>query len=285
MEQSKYAEELRQRSLRASLKGREFEGLMQRQKEAEQLKSARFAKKAAETEESTARERRELSMQRQAHLNKSLPSSTLSWKDIEAQEQEKRKQRVEARKQELLMMTSPFKAAEAVPKKKKETAEDSDKFVFKAKDPQEVVARLSQQQEVWKSRLDAVRQKTRSSEKLTKPVVTSLELRAEEYAAKKKERQQRLVDKEKEKNLQKQREEEKRMHRLLSAKIPDASKRLTKSVELKIGQVRASKDGSIAEEKRKEEQAKKRRESMKQASAVVRTIVEEVTKLVSVSRQ
>lgn len=236
VEQTKYEEELKRRSMRASLEGHEFTGLMERQRESEKLKAIRQARRLQQAKAAASRERREYELQKKVRSERP-PSSGLSWREIEEQEEEKRKQRVESRKQSLLAMSVPFRAAEPLPPRKQITEDPSESFVFKAKDPQEVVNRLSLQQESWKQRLEAIKQRNKSENASKKIEKTPIEKRAEEYALKRRERKKLRLDKERaEEKLQKEKEEERRK-RLLGTKIPDASKRLTRSVELKIGEV------------------------------------------------
>lgn len=275
-EQAKYEEELQRRFARASLKAHEFTGLMERQREAEKQKEVRQSRRLQQAKAAASRERREHEQQRRLRSERP-PLTGLSWREIEAQQEERRKQRVETRKLSIMSMSSPFKAAEPLPPRKRLNEEPpASAFVFTAKDPQEVVTRLSQQQETWRQRLEAIKQRNKNEKATKASEKTSIEKRAEEYARKREERKRLQQEKERLKEEQGRRSEEQKRKRLLSMKIPDASKRLTRSVELKIGEVRKSKEKMLEEERLREEEEKKRARAMRETGAVVRTIVSEV---------
>jgi hypothetical protein len=114
-----------------------------------------------------------------------IPFDRATWKEIQELEEGKRKERIEAHKQSFLAsISSPHAAEPKAPRKKGSKDSAEPKYIFKARDPVEVVSRLSQQQAAWEARLASGKRYQKSEVATKKPSKSSLELRAEEYASK-----------------------------------------------------------------------------------------------------
>lgn len=219
------------------MQGRPFAGLLRRQKESEAHKQNRIDELKREDADALARDRAEWGAQRRAHLDRGLPDGSVTWRQIEEQETERRKSRAEERRQLTLSSATPFKASEPLAARTRAASAEPDRYVFTAKDPRAVVARLSQQQEAWTARLAELR-KSRAVEEAAPPRKLSMEVRAEEYAARSKSIKAARAARQQEKVAAASLVEEKRFKQLLAAKVPAASSRLTRAVEMKIKRVR-----------------------------------------------
>lgn len=124
--------------------------MLQRQEEAIQQKQARLLQLKKEREEDEEKARMEYRKAVLDHIQKPLPKHELTWKEIEEQNEIRRKERVEKFKQHLLVTCNAKLGSLAVDTKAEKTKlllqkvkeEDEEKRRFLAEDPQKVHSRV-----------------------------------------------------------------------------------------------------------------------------------------------
>ncbi|CAE7766337.1 unnamed protein product, partial [Symbiodinium microadriaticum] len=138
-----------------------------------------------------------------------------------------------------------------------------------------VAAQLKRKQENWERKMEREREKLKAVQSCTEPVKAVLEMEKRErlYAEKAKERADRQKKKEEDEKAQEEAKRRKSMEKLLNAKVPEASRRLTKAVECKAKAVQAWKTKSEADEKRERDLQKKKERNLQETSNFLKSLV------------
>lgn len=258
---------------RASKSGKTFDTMLKRAERAHEKNLAKAKAKQEAEEEQRKKEAQERENAMKAHLNKPLSTvGEMSWREMQEQQENARKEAAEKRKQELASSSrapagSFARDADSKHRKAAKAAEEAaaGAYTFKATDPDRVTAKLEKQHASWLRTLEEA--KTRASEKYAerklaglgaggKDPSASMEARAEGLAQK---RAARLAEKNGREAARRDKEEEKeRRHKekLYNQKIPESGRRLTKSAQNRAEIVRKTLE--LEEAKRKEDEKKKR---------------------------
>lgn len=116
--------------------------------------------KKAKAEAAEAKERHDRDALRKAHLSKTLSKDgALSWREIQEQNEIRRRERVEKRKQELALVSSAPSGAFVDAQSKKEAAlrlaleQAKAGAQFRAEDPAKVAEKLSRMQKAWEAKV------------------------------------------------------------------------------------------------------------------------------------
>jgi len=273
LEADQYEQEKYKRLLKAN-KAEPFYGMIERAEQAAEVNTERRARKQREREEAERKEAAARRKKRLDHLNKQLPKNEMTWKEMEEQKVAERMERVERRKVELSM------TAKAPPGMDKQSKREIRLEVYekpKVEDPERVTARLASQQRKWDAKLEEIRFKNEQQARLRRaeidPSVKSMERRLALQEQKKKEKAD-------EKNALKAAQDQKLANKkrreleiLMNQKVPEASRKLTRSSEVRAQLVRKSMDDKILKEKQDAMKNKKREDKMKAMSSVMKNIV------------
>lgn len=96
-------------STQASLNGRQFTEMFRRQEEAKQstlTKQEQMKQKEQEDKIAHKKAQKQAAIDKQRMMDEALKNNEVPWKDFQALEEEKRRERVEKRKQELALLSS-----------------------------------------------------------------------------------------------------------------------------------------------------------------------------------
>lgn len=229
------------------------------------------------------------------HINKPIPKHEMSWKEVVEQNELKIKERKEKFKQELLMAVNNNalqgratkdtikEKIELLQKQQEEKDIAARKFI--AKDPNKVAIQLenakrayelSQQQKAEKVQLLHENRKQIMQNIHNIPVLLSMEERAKKHAEKMEKKAKEIALKEAEKIRKEKEAENKKMNILINAKIPEASRRSTKSATYRTITVKAMKEKENAETERKTREQLRKIEQEKELSAILRAEILEV---------
>ena len=272
-EERAYQEAQAERFHRASKSGKTFDTMLKRAERAHEKNVAKAKAKQAAEEEQRQKEQEERDNARKAHLNKPLSGvGELTWREMQEQQENARKEAAEKRKQELAASSRApagtfARDADSRHRQAAKAAEDAGAgtFSFRATDPEQVTAKLEKQHAVWLHTLEE--SKRRANEKLAERKLASLgqggkdpsaamEARAEVLASKRASRLAERQQKEQRRREKEQEQERRHKEKLYNQKIPESGRRLTKSAQNRAEIVRRALEEEEA--KRKEEERKKK---------------------------
>ena len=276
-EREAYELELKERTLRASKNGKEFEAMRKRAEKCHERNTQKAMEKKTKADEAERRAKLDRDEKRKAHLNKQLSKNgELSWKEMLEQQEIRRRENVEKHKQELLLKsrapTGAFKDAENKKDGKAAAAAAAaaaGDFQFKADDPARVAAKLAKMQRAWDLAQEAKRKlqeerdaarKLAASGKLKKPsLVKGMEDREADAKARHAKREADRVAKEAAADQKRKEDERRRAEKLANIKIPEEAQRLTKSAKNRADMVQKMKNDE------KERLAREEREKARKA--------------------
>eukprot|EP01033_Poteriospumella_lacustris_P000035 gene35-22_t len=293
LEEEKYLLELKEKHLRASMNGKSFDEMFRRQEEAKKKNEDKRKKEQLLELEKKRKEREELTKKKKEkdYLMATAIGTGTSWQEAQQLEEQRRKERIERRKQELLMMSALPQSIEenlnrANSKKATLTMEQEAAAMqakansqFRADDPAKVRARLEKKQRAWEQALERKKEelkeeslaKSRRGSKESVPVAHKLpiEIRNEEYKARREARKKEQEEKEQRELAKKKAEEKAKRDKILNTKLPEASLKETVAHKKRLEKVK--KEREAEEEARKKEAAKERRKQieMKEAGALL----------------
>lgn len=272
-EERAYQEAQAERFHRASKSGKTFDTMLKRAERAHEKNVAKAKAKQAAEEEQRKKEQEERDNARKAHLNKPLSGvGELTWREMQEQQENARKEAAEKRKQELAASSRApagtfARDADSRHRQAAKAAEDAGAgtFSFRATDPEMVTARLEKRHAAWLRTLEE--SKRRANEKLAERKLASLgqggkdpsaamEARAEVLASKRASRLAERQQKEQRRREKEQEQERRHKEKLYNQKIPESGRRLTKSAQNRAEIVRQALEEE--ERTRKEEERKKR---------------------------
>eukprot|EP01042_Synura_sphagnicola_P008951 gene8951-11481_t len=229
-EQLAYEEEKRKKLLRASATASEFTGLLEREqkmREKQLLKEEERKKKEEEEQKAQAEARKEQLRKRMEDAAKTR--STLTWDQIQEQQELERRQRKARRKEELLQSAAyPGELGarvEAWKSKQSAPPPPPEGKVFRAQTPEQIARSLQRSKDKWdatvKKRKEAV-EAARLTQLPEEPKeVKAMRLRQEEFERRRKEAvEARQAKEEQEKKKEMEREKE-RKEKLLAAPVPE----------------------------------------------------------------
>ena len=270
-----YEQEKYKRLLRAKNAG-PFKGMMERAERSAELNRERAEKKKREAEE---KERSEAEMRRKKridHINKELPSGELTWKEMEEQATAARVERIEKRKIEV-SMTSKAPGIGRETRRRNRTPEVQE--VKKVEDPERVSARLALQQKRWKAKIEEIqmqnKQKMAAMRSSVDPKVLSMEKRIEQNTLKRKAKEDERARVKQEEEEAKVALQKKALEKLMGAKVPEASRKLTKSAQNRAILVRKAADAKEAKLRAEEKEERARNNKLKAMGAVMKNVVQE----------
>lgn len=164
LEEERYLLSLKEKQQRASLNGKAFDDMFRRQEEARR-KNEEKKKKAHEEEilkkKQARADEKEKQREKELRMITALKSGT-SWRELQDIEEQQRKERIEKRKQELVMISAlPRSIEENINRSNSKKAvaaelqavlvnDQASKAAFRAEDPAKVAMRLRKQREAWK---------------------------------------------------------------------------------------------------------------------------------------
>lgn len=293
LEEEKYLLELKEKQLRASMNGKSFDEMFRRQEEAKKKNEDKKKKEQLLELEKKRKEREELAKKKKEkeYLMATAIGTGTSWQEAQQLEEQRRKERIERRKQELLMISALPQSIEenlnrANSKKATLTMEQEAAAMqakansqFRADDPAKVRARLEKKQRAWEQALERKKEelkeeslaKSRRGSKESVPVAHKLpiEIRNEEYKARREARKKEQEEKEQRELAKKKAEEKAKRDKILNTKLPEAS--LKETIAHKKRLEKLKKEREAEEEARKKEAAKERRKQieMKEAAALL----------------
>jgi len=265
LEQDEYERLLRERNAKAAREGKAFKGVSERERKAREKQEAKMREKKLIEEEEKQWEEMERKQRLSAHVNKERPIG-ISYDEMQNQEAIQRRERIERRKMELLVNSKA--PAAGVPLNKKPVSIPKT-APFRAKDPSKVAAMLQSRQHAWDTKLENTKEQLKAKESVTRASSTHasfVEGMAQREAASAKRRATRLEQ-------QRLREEEKtkksievarrNLEKLANSGMPLEGRRLTISQQVRTQNVyKAMFAEQHEKEKKAEEQAKKRRETL-----------------------
>jgi hypothetical protein len=216
-----------------------------------------------------------------------------SWQEVQQAEEQRRKERIERRKQELLMISSlpqsieenlnraNSKRASANLEQEAAQIQAKSNAQFRADDPAKVRARLERKQKSWETALQRKKEELREenlarSRRGSKENIpgegtykSPMELRNEEYQARREARKKEQEEKEKQEIAKKKAEEKAKRDKLINMKLPDASLKETVAHKKRVEKLK--KEREEEEEARKREAARERKKQieMKETAAML----------------
>lgn len=294
LEQKAYEQAQRERYLRASKNGKEFKEMSARQeialqKRTDKLKALQQKQKEKEDKEKELRQKKI-----QDHINKPIPKHELTWKEVEEQNALKIKERKERFKQELLMTVNTKSVASSATSdnikekilllQKEQEEKDAAARKFVAKDPNKVAQQLenakrayelSEQKKAEKAQMLRENRKQIMANIHNIPVLQSMEERAQKHAEKQKRKAQETAQKEADAARKAKELEQRRHNRALKQKVPEASRRSTKSATYRTLTVKSNREKELAETQRLQREAARKLTQEKELAAVLRADIAE----------
>eukprot|EP00599_Poterioochromonas_sp_BG-1_P007565 CAMPEP_0173136430 /NCGR_PEP_ID=MMETSP1105-20130129/2478_1 /TAXON_ID=2985 /ORGANISM="Ochromonas sp., Strain BG-1" /LENGTH=793 /DNA_ID=CAMNT_0014048609 /DNA_START=96 /DNA_END=2477 /DNA_ORIENTATION=- len=308
LEQQQYEMNIQQKRMQASLKGEEFIAMKLREEETKRKVEARLKKLENDAKkEEIQRKEREMEERKKKldKLKQELQTrSTMTWEEIQQEDERNRQERRERRKNELLSMSSLPKSIEenlrkTMTAKKFSPIKESHNngSHFKAEDIEKVREKLrkslEKKEEMDERQRERSRERSRSRERTSisaggsraslgggggsgeASVLSSREQREKERKERWDAFKQAQKDKEEHKKEMEKQKEKLKYEKLLSAKLPDNALKLTKAEILKQQRVQQMK---LQDERRRQMEAKKRAEkdmSLKETAAMVSLVLKE----------
>mmetsp|Transcript_21479 Transcript_21479/g.35966 ORF Transcript_21479/g.35966 Transcript_21479/m.35966 type:complete len:919 (+) Transcript_21479:47-2803(+) len=306
LEEENYQQKMKERYLRASINGKEFTNMKRRQEMAEELSQKRLEKQKQKEWEKEQKEKAERRAKSEANKQSMMmvTKNQLSWRELQEIEETKRRDRIERRKQQVAQMSAlPSSIAENMQKPKRAVASSEGDAAggaaggggeYKAEDPAKVAAKLARQQKVWDLKMQREKEKMKdaretkmlnarahmSSSGHTGEVdgasylnKTGMEVRQEQYEARRKHKAEEAKLREAEEAKRQAQALKKKQDKLLTIKVPVGKP--TQAAIARAEQIRRSQDHEAREEKRYRNAMKKKEVASKEASAVIKTIINE----------
>jgi hypothetical protein len=220
-----------------ALHGKEFTNVIKRQDEAQKKRKEKLDEIMKQKE---LQEKAEAKLRREKLKNSqnSQVYALESWAEMEEKQNIFRRQRADARKQELLsLMREP--ACASAPAKKYKTPATT---VVKVREsPDEVIERLTQEHEAWKVKIETARTKAKKKVLLSHASydgTSAMEQREKILKSRRDARIKRQQLESQKKELQKKKEALLASEKLFSQPVPPASRRLTRSAEVRSQSIR-----------------------------------------------
>eukprot|EP01034_Spumella_vulgaris_P027210 gene27210-33901_t len=290
LEQDRYEHQQKERFMKASLNGRQFTEMFKRQEEAKQAildKQEQTRLKEEEDRIAHKKAQKQHAIDKQRMMDEALKNNEVPWKDFQAMEEEKRRERVEKRKQELALLTSSAPTSglmSSTPISRKPSVDHTaleKSNQFKAEDPAKVAERLAKlrlQREKEEQLAEEKRREKDAMRKNAKQMISAvpksaMEIRQEDYEEKVKQRTRMKAAKEAKELADKLEAEAIHREKLLTSHVPIGKG--TKSVELKAEKIRLNIERQAAEERKHLKLMKQKELAMKETAAAVRVIVNE----------
>lgn len=271
LEQERYELELRQRQLRAANSNRIFTGMLERDELARQSFEEKKLKQQMKEEEERKRKRQQefLERQKKESLKAAAIRGGTDWREIQEMAEERRRERIEKRKQELTLISQlPRSIEENMERSKREVVDPYATLsrAFQAEDPRRVKSKLRH----WKAKAKQNEESERLKEEERRKRQLLTQAKREEIA---RERKDREILKAK----QDQKEIDKNLVRFKSPRIDVSSASVrykwTKAAETK----RKMTEKAILAEKdrrwREKEAERKKQQALKEAGAMVRIAI------------
>ena len=239
-EQEVYLLSLKEKTIRASLdSGAGVISMLARQNDYLTKAEAKAKKKQEEEETLKRLEKEKFETRKKQHLSKPIIRHEKTLQQLEDEENLRRKERVRKRQLELKEESAApvFSAANRSPSRKQAEPYKP----FKAEDPEKVRKNLEHQSQVWKSKMKKISDKLKmeTEEKnrdaaRSQPgaIYESMKARNDYYEQKRRTKHELKLETEKLEKEAKLAEEMVKKQKLLNMKVPEASRRLTKKVEL-----------------------------------------------------
>lgn len=298
-EEEEYLNYLKNRTLNASINGKEFQLMKIRD---EQIKKKKLEKekelliKKKEEELKKKKEEMENLKKKQNLMSKGI--NGMNWKELNNLNELKRKEKIEQNKQEILLQTSNSipenlnnsiknYTVKVIEYKNIEKNPQLYKFPIDTKrepckSPKKIVETLEKQQKIWNKKIENEKLKIKEENNLLKDYninnvinkKNSLELRYEEYKKKNDEKKKLKEEKEK-KELEETKLNKERMYKKLINSNTNYTNKLTKTEELKIKQLKEKKLKELKELEDKKEQEKLKKQKEKENSISIRLALEQ----------
>ncbi len=220
-----------------ALHGKEFTNVIKRQEEAQKKRKEKLDE-VIKQKEDQEKEEAKLRREKLKNSTNSHVFALESWAEMEEKQNMLRRQRADARKQEILSLMREPSCASA-PAKKYKTLPTTKITVRES--PEEVMERLANEHEAWKVKIETARTKAR------KKVLTShssfdgisaMEQREQILKSRRDARIKRQQLDSQKKELQKKKEALLASEKLFSQPVPPASRRLTRSAEVRSKSIR-----------------------------------------------
>jgi hypothetical protein len=294
-EKMKAAEEeqkRKERLVKASAKGHVFSEMMERQRIMQQEKEHKLAKLKQTELDQQAEDK--LKRVKAKQFNDELMASALkgsaSWQEIQDLEEAKRRERIETRKQELLLMSAlpPALAASQERQKRpnREVSQEPTASKARAEEPEHVARRLERQQQNWAHRLEQHKEKlkeqfmTRRSQSGTlsaggSMVKTSMELRAERSHSRRNARIQAQHEKEQQDRQERSRRDKAKTELLLNMKLPASSLKATKAAKMREDKIKTELLDRELEIQREKRMMDKKKIKLKEAAVVLKSVIKD----------
>jgi hypothetical protein len=304
-QQDNYQAVMDEKRTRASMSGKEFTAMKEREEFARNKLKER-ERRHAEKERLIEEEKRFLEEQKQKSLLKRAQKelstkSGKSWDELQMEAERDRKERIEKRSQEMAMMSSLPKSMEEnyqrqslklSTKSQDQDRENSDHLRKRSLEPTEVTDRLKRQQEKWDNRLSREREKSQERRqsvsaggsgvlsggingRSSSDLFASMQKREKETREKREARiraQQEREETEKERKLY---EDRVKREKLLSLPLPANALKLTNAEILKQKKVLQDKLTAEREEQRERKRRHEKEMSAKETSAVLSIVLKE----------
>eukprot|EP01039_Chlorochromonas_danica_P001679 gene1679-1833_t len=282
----------RERFLKASIKGQGFKEMEERQRIMAEEKAQKLIamKKAEEDKELEERKLRQEKKKRDNLQMAAALQASSTWQELQELESAKRRERIEARKQELMTMSAlPAALVESQQRAKRTPrAVVTEEFDFRphirAEDPDIVGRRLAKQQQAWDQRLMQTKEKLReqymqrsqsASRISTSSDKSKMERRAEDCKARRDARLQAQYEKEMSQRRLQERQEQEKRERLLGTKLPDSSLKATKAAKMREEKVKNELLGRELEEQREKRLREKQQSRLREAATVLKSVLKE----------
>lgn len=212
--------------------GKEFTNVIKRQEEAQRKRKEKLDEVAKQEEN----KEKEEAKQRREKLKSSKNSQIFvveSWAEMVEKQNMLRRQRADARKQEMLSLMREPSCASAPAKKYR--ARPTTKITVR-ESPEEVMERLAMEHEAWKVKIETARTKAEKKVSLSHSSfdgVSAMEQREQILKSRRDARIKRQQLDSQKKELQKKKEALLASEKLFSQPVPPASRRLTRSAEVR----------------------------------------------------
>lgn len=271
IDQKQHEEKLRQRQLRASMKGKEFAEMMKRDLLFQEAKQKRLQRVMQEIQndmktQHDGRLRHAFSnttTPSQAGCDKAFPVQTRSWKEIKEMEELDRQSRLQQRRLQVEAMVEPFSCAvtknkvavnESLIRTRNLCGYEKDRFENEKR---------REKMEVALDRL------AMSSPQL----VASMKQREDEAAARWRSNDERRQQREQQLEQQRKEVDRRRLDMAMKARIPDNAAKLTKAAAERLKLVKRRLDEEKMAEERKQQQLLKKEQRIREMSAVLKTTI------------
>jgi len=218
-------------------------------------------------------------------LSKPTIKHDIDWKEYAALEDNKRKQRIEERKQALSMSLTSNNEFHYMTANKSTIVSPEYYKPFKAKDdPEKIIEKLLKQQQLWDNKLSKTKENIRQSLSLRnttlqsesiQSTVQSMENRRQYYEMKRKLFNDEKLKKEHIKLEEKKLNEKLKFEKLINSKIHEKSAELSGASLIRAKYIKEKSDKEKNEEEKKKITEQQKIKSARETAAVVKTIIEQ----------